>query len=334
MAIIHPDNLDTLPMIPARWFRTADRGPDDITLIVVHCMQAPERDNTAENVAEWFRSGLEIVNGRKASAHVNVDNNSAVRSVHDRSVAFAAPHANRRGVHVELTGYAEQTAQEWADEFSALTIDLAAQCIAAWCIRHRVPALRLTDEQLHAGAAGIVGHDQCSRVLGGNHTDPGKHFPWARLMRLVEYYVNQFAAGDHDTQAFVRTLWLRDPFQVGRDVTHAQRLLASAGYNPGAPDGWFGPATAAAVEQWTKVAGFAQASIGPDQWSALAATQRTTAPVDTPTPPPPAPAPAPKPKQETRAAALIRTLDIYADAQRRAAAAAAEVSAAIADIDQ
>ncbi|MFI6900521.1 hypothetical protein ACIBKY_04625 [Nonomuraea sp. NPDC050394] len=60
--------------IQARYYTNGRLRP--VRLIVMHSMEAPEKPTTAENVARWFATS-----SPKTSAHVNVDNNSAVRSV-------------------------------------------------------------------------------------------------------------------------------------------------------------------------------------------------------------------------------------------------------------
>ncbi|HEY3447099.1 MAG TPA: peptidoglycan-binding protein [Myxococcales bacterium] len=56
----------------------------------------------------------------------------------------------------------------------------------------------------------------------------------------------------------------------GDDVVRMQRLLAQAGFAPGAADGDFGPATASAVKSFQRKAGLAADGVcGPMTWAAL-----------------------------------------------------------------
>ena len=168
---------DTWMWRPAKWFTKTTKGRV-VRLVVMHTMEAPEKFNTAENVAKYFQTTT-----RPASAHVCVDNDSIVQCVRDRDIAFAAPGANHDGVHVELAGYAKQLKGDWDDEYSRAMITKAADVVAQYCLKYNLPCVQLTDTQLKAGVKGIVGHDQVSRVYKrSTHTDPGPNFPWASLI--------------------------------------------------------------------------------------------------------------------------------------------------------
>lgn len=66
-------------------------------------MEAPEKGDTAENIANYFHTTV-----KQASAHICVDNNSIVQCVLDNDIAWAAPGANSDGIHIEMAGYAKQ----------------------------------------------------------------------------------------------------------------------------------------------------------------------------------------------------------------------------------
>ena len=178
--------------VQAKWFG-ANRDTNKIRLIVIHDMEAPEKGNTAENVANYFKNGAE---GRKASAHYNVDNNSIVQSVRDDVVAYHAPGANSDGIGIEHAGYMEQTANDWLDEYSSQMLDLSARLAADLCIKYNIPAVHLTNAQLKAGNRGFVGHDQVSDVYKkSDHGDPGKNFPWDKYIEMVAHYIKNSSNG-------------------------------------------------------------------------------------------------------------------------------------------
>jgi len=178
--------------VQAKWFG-ANRDTNKIRLIVIHDMEAPEKGGTAENVANYFKNGSE---GRKASAHYNVDNNSIVQSVRDDVVAYHAPGANSDGIGIEHAGYMEQTANDWLDEYSSQMLDLSAQLAADLCIKYNIPAVHLTNAQLKAGNRGFVGHDQVSDVYKkSDHGDPGPNFPWNKYIEKVAYYIKNSSNG-------------------------------------------------------------------------------------------------------------------------------------------
>lgn len=172
---------ETWPYIKAK-----HRGPHRsgaVRVLVIHTMEAPETDQTAENVARYFAS---MPDGRVASAHINVDNNSIVQSVYDSYVAYAAPGANHDGIQIELAGVAGQSQAQWRDKYSQCLLALAADAAAQYCLKYGIPPRQLTDTQLKAGERGIVGHDQVTRVYRkSDHLDPGRNFPWAKFIGIV-----------------------------------------------------------------------------------------------------------------------------------------------------
>lgn len=176
--------IDNIPKVPASSHTPANRRKGDIRVVVIHDMEAPERSNTAENIAAYF--AREDV---RASAHINVDNDSAVRSVDDEDIAWAAPGCNHDGLQVELAGYARQSRAEWLDAYSKATMDRAARITAEYCQRYGLNIKHLTDDELRAGHSGIIGHVQASNVYKrSSHWDPGPNFPWDWFMARVRHY--------------------------------------------------------------------------------------------------------------------------------------------------
>lgn len=175
---------DTWPVVKARWF-TKSSGRRAVRIIVIHSMEAPEKGETAENVARYFAT-----TDTKASAHICVDSNSIVQSVLDNDVAYAAPGANHDGVQVELSGYARQARGEWLDlPFGVPMLNRAADATAQYCLKYDIPVRHLQDIQLKAGLKGIVGHDQVTRVYKkSTHTDPGSGFPWDYFIACVKAF--------------------------------------------------------------------------------------------------------------------------------------------------
>jgi N-acetyl-anhydromuramyl-L-alanine amidase AmpD len=173
---------DLWPFVKAKHVGAKRNGTT--RLIVIHTMEAPEGDQTAENIARYFAS---MPDGRVASAHLCIDNNSIGQCVYDSYVAYAAPGANHDGLQIELAGVANQTRAQWRDKYSLSLLALAADAVAQYSLKFNIPLVKLTDHELRDGRRGIIGHDQASRVYKkSTHTDPGGNFPWARFIAWAQ----------------------------------------------------------------------------------------------------------------------------------------------------
>ncbi|MBG0818315.1 N-acetylmuramoyl-L-alanine amidase [Planomonospora sp. ID82291] len=235
--------------IQARYYTKGRVRP--VRLIVCHSMEAPEKPTTAEAVARWFATS-----SPRTSTHVNVDNNSMVRSVDDGDTAWCAPNANADGLHVELTGYARQTRTEWLDAFSRATLANAAKVVARWCKKYKIPVRKLTPSEVAAGKKGICGHVDVTRAYPGtgDHTDPGKHFPWDVFLSMVRAELgDKPAAPPRFTRVLVYTKG--KAFLRGADVEAFQARLADHGIDVEV-DGVYGPATVKGTSALQRRLGF------------------------------------------------------------------------------
>ncbi|MDB4997481.1 MAG: hypothetical protein JWM74_4913, partial [Myxococcaceae bacterium] len=65
-------------------------------------------------------------------------------------------------------------------------LELSAELVASLCVKHDIPPVRLSPDDLKAGARGICGHADCTKATGiGSHWDPGPGFPWDWYMTRV-----------------------------------------------------------------------------------------------------------------------------------------------------
>jgi N-acetyl-anhydromuramyl-L-alanine amidase AmpD len=253
----------TTTFIQARHYTKGRTHPIDV--LVIHTMEAPEKPDTAENVAKWFAGPT----APQASAHYCIDNNSIVQCVKDTDVAWHAPGANHNGLGFEHAGYSAQKPADWSDAYSDQMLKLSAGLVAEKCKEHGIPAVYLREADLLAGRRGITGHVQVSRAFKlSTHTDPGPNFPIERYLGYVkEHLGSQPAPHPHPVKAPPATL---KQGEKGALVTRLQKLLKQQGFDPGAVDGDFGPSTAKAVKKAQKSFGLnADGIVGPLTWHAL-----------------------------------------------------------------
>jgi N-acetyl-anhydromuramyl-L-alanine amidase AmpD len=175
-------NIENPPYVPARDQIKGRARP--VQLIVIHSMEAPETNTTAEAVARYFQNPPRV-----GSAHYCVDNDSVVQCVYDANVAYACKNANQNGVHIELAGYARQTEAEWLDQFGIAQLEIAARLGAYLSKKFNVapiPAVFKGQNDPAVTISGYCGHADVP--LHGFHTDPGAGFPWSYYLDRVRTF--------------------------------------------------------------------------------------------------------------------------------------------------
>lgn len=260
----------------------------NVRLGIIHTMEYPERPTSAEWCANYFRSSKAPM----ASAHYYVDADSTIQGVNELDTAYAAPGANADGIQLEHAGYAKQGTADWADAYSlAMLRDQSAPLMAGICARHDIPIRHLTDAQLRAGEAGLIGHVQASRVYKlSSHWDPGTSFPWGDYLTWVRNaaatrnapasIVKPTAPAGPPTEPrgpFPLAAWHWYGVDDGGPRSHSGKRVADR-FAIGliqnkvkvASDGRFGPATARAVRDWQKAHGLTPDSmVGSITWAAM-----------------------------------------------------------------
>lgn len=167
-----------------------------IRLIVLHTMEAPEKLDTAENVAAWFANRhAPRYPAPKASAHYNVDCDSIIQCVREHDIAWHAPGANHDGIGVEQAGTAWQSAIQWRDAYSTSVLAKTARLTAKIARRHNIPIRKLSVEEVRGkkemGFAGHVDVTNAFPEAKGTHQDPGPHFPWDEFLDQVRDHLLQ-----------------------------------------------------------------------------------------------------------------------------------------------
>jgi N-acetyl-anhydromuramyl-L-alanine amidase AmpD len=168
--------------VQAKHFTNASRGVGDIRRIVVHTAEIQEHRDSAEDVAEFFRTTT-----KEVSAHKCVDNNTIVDCVRLEDIAFHAKGDNEGTVGYELSGFAKQTRAQWRDAYSLDVIELFCQDAAKLCKIHDIPMRWLTADQERRRVKGFVTHKIVSQVFGaGIRSDPGPNFPFDLVEKRVK----------------------------------------------------------------------------------------------------------------------------------------------------
>lgn len=172
------------PWIEARNYSKANRTQLDV--IVIHTAETPEIHKEATNVANFF-AGIGCT-APQASAHYVVDDAQVIQCVLECDMAWHAGSGNGHSIGIEHAGYASQTPEQWADDYSQAVLANSAKLVAALCKRFEIPAVRLMPAELAAGARGFVGHCDVNDAFstpGTGHRDPGPNWPWDDYLAAV-----------------------------------------------------------------------------------------------------------------------------------------------------
>jgi hypothetical protein len=153
--------------------------------IVVHDMEGAETTTIAEDLGKYQAGGAQ---GRSVSSHYCADSNSVVQCVKLQDSAWTVGNrmGNNRGINWEFAGRANQTREQWLDDFGRAMFATAAPIIRSDAARFGIPLRRCTLDDLRARRPGITSHNDLGLVYGGtDHTDPGPNFPWDVFMQIV-----------------------------------------------------------------------------------------------------------------------------------------------------
>jgi hypothetical protein len=183
-----------IPFVQAQWYTPIKRARH-VQYIVLHSMEAPEKGDTAENIAQYFAKGVPA--NRKASAHYCIDGNSVIQCVQTRDVAYAAPGANHNGIQIEMAGYARQAEADWKDPYSWGMLTITAElCAKVLMPKYDIPptfrnaaSLATADRADDTGHRGFTTHAEVSKAFRqSSHWDPGPGFPMRDFLGLVERF--------------------------------------------------------------------------------------------------------------------------------------------------
>lgn len=255
-----------------------DSRRSDVRLIVIHTAEnLPDfegEDRGAEAVARYGAT-----TSRPVSWHATVDSDSVLANLPDAYTAFHVRGFNSASLGVEVATQARKWASapdEWVDN----TLENLALLVAGWCKKHDIPPVKLTKREAKT-ERGIVAH---STLDPKRRSDPGKDFPWDRLLERVAELLDKPKASaapkakpkpkkksttkSEDT-IVAKLPTLKKGMPRSEHVTILQHLLALDS-QPINVDGIFGPETERAVRQFQsqeKVS--VDGIVGPVTWGKL-----------------------------------------------------------------
>lgn len=172
-----------LPWVEPRSWTNANRTA--VQLVVIHTTEGSAHARSAEDGAAY--------DARRAdgtSCHYFHDSDTTIQCVLTADIAHTARgQGNRRGIHHELCTKAGSA--QWHSLYHTSMLLRTAKQVARDCRKWQIPARKLTPAQVKAGEKGICGHVDISDAFGqSDHTDPGKGFPWARFVGMVQAELN------------------------------------------------------------------------------------------------------------------------------------------------
>jgi hypothetical protein len=155
------------------------------TIIVIHSLEAPARRGLAWDLANgWIQTA-------GVSPHSMTDPGETVDLLSLSTVGWHCGNGNQVGIGLEVTGYAAWSFAQWTtgDAFAAVRLD--AKRAAEVAARFGIPIRWLSLAQIRNGERGFCTHADISATLGGtNHTDPGKGFPFAIFLQMVQQWTD------------------------------------------------------------------------------------------------------------------------------------------------
>lgn len=154
-------------------------------MVVIHAT-----DNDASAYAEAAYASRRT----DASAHFYSDSVDIYQTLDTSLIAYGCySEGNSRSVQFELCGQ--------SNRLTDAVMRRVAPFVARACVEFGLPIVKVNSEQLRTGVRGICGHlDVTNAWHEGDHTDPGRSFPWPTFIGYVQAAVNVLNAnkGDDD----------------------------------------------------------------------------------------------------------------------------------------
>ncbi len=169
-----PDSPIASSFVAASHFGHVTRAKGDVRFICIHTAECAVTDRSAEAVEGYFS-----MTSTGVSAHYSCDPDSIAQSVPESAIAWAAGHhGNLWGIHIELAGYARETATDWGSAPNQAMLAIVAKLVVDIAERWDIPLVFVGASALAQGASGITTHAEISKCWHeSSHVDPGSSFP-------------------------------------------------------------------------------------------------------------------------------------------------------------
>lgn len=228
------------------------RNAVPLNLIVVHTTQGHNRPGISDlqNLGTWFSD-----NPYKVAAHVGVDDEGqSARYVGDARKCYHVGKFNSASLGLEQIGFASQTSWKQAQ------IEESARWVAQWSIEYDIPIRKgavLQDGTV--ARSGVLQHADLGQA-GGNHTDCGPAYPFAKLISLAIEFRDRRV---HPAYSTALKLGVSGPH-----VQTWQAQMAKRGFAIYA-DGQYGPQSEAVCRAFEQEIGVTvNGMVGADVWNA------------------------------------------------------------------
>lgn len=152
-------------------------------LIVLHSTESHDRRGAADlrSIADWFDNPAAT-----ASSHVVVDREgNSAQLVDPHRKAWTQARYNDVSLSIEQIGWSRFSESEWLKRDSQLKT--TAKWIAYWSREIGVPIRRGQVSRGRVIRSGVITHAELGE-LGGNHGDPGKGYPFGRVLAMAKFY--------------------------------------------------------------------------------------------------------------------------------------------------
>lgn len=168
-----------LDQLSRRFFGVRCSGGDNgkVKAVVLHSTEG----STAAGASAYLHDR------RDGSVHIVVDDEEGFLLAKDDTACCGAAGYNSGVIHVEQAGFARWRRTQWLRR--EMTMRRAAYWTARKLRRHGLKPRRLKSRRELERGGGYTYHVDITRAgFQTTHTDPGAHYPYARMAAWIRFY--------------------------------------------------------------------------------------------------------------------------------------------------